>query len=521
LADQLTLRLQGGSFNTFRTFLAYSPQLRRADAFLAYEGSRSDGPFENPLRYKRDNFTANYTRHLDEHEAVGVKLNAGRNDFFSSGQLPLDEVAAGRLDRFGFIDPYDGGRVRNATLGTYYRREGAAGDILRLDGFVARSLFDLFSNFTFFLSDPVNGDAIQQHDSRLQEGVNAQYLRPFVLFGQHMLFTSGSNLHDNQIDVALFPRVRRQAIGTTTSAHAHVTNTAGYFQQGADFWAGRLHADAGLRFDYFRFDVTDRLQPAFSGTQSASRFQPKANVSFTPSQRFPLTFYFNYGRGIASEDARGVVQRPSGPKISTTDFYQAGTSHRLKRVSLSTDVFFIDRSNEQVYIPDDGSFEFKGPSRAYGFEVKTSAQLTSHLTVNGGLTRVSNAFYRGTSPRVYVDSGPHGVANAALTLSGWRGFNGSLRYRHISSYRLDGVNASIRAAGLDVVDLSLCRPIRRGVEFNLAIDNLTNKRFYETQNYFTSRLRPGDPAVSRIHGSPGYPIGVTVGLTFRLFAKAL
>jgi hypothetical protein len=336
-----------------------------------------------------------------------------------------------------------------------------------------------------------------------------------------MLFTSGSNLHDNQIDVALFPRVRRQAIGTTTSAHAHVTNTAGYFQQGADFWAGRLHADAGLRFDYFRFDVTDRLQPAFSGTQSASRFQPKANVSFTPSQRFPLTFYFNYGRGIASEDARGVVQRPSGPKISTTDFYQAGTSHRLKRVSLSTDVFFIDRSNEQVYIPDDGSFEFKGPSRAYGFEVKTSAQLTSHLTVNGGLTRVSNAFYRGTSPRVYVDSGPHGVANAALTLSGWRGFNGSLRYRHISSYRLDGVNASIRAAGLGVVDLSLCRPIRRGVEFNLAIDNLTNKRFYETQNYFTSRLRPGDPAVSRIHGSPGYPIGVTVGLTFRLFAKAL
>ena len=24
----------------------------------------------------------------------------------------------------------------------------------------------------------------------------------------------------------------------------------------------------------------------------------------------------------------------------------------------------IDRSNEQVYIPDDGSYEFKGPSRA-------------------------------------------------------------------------------------------------------------------------------------------------------------
>jgi len=66
-----------------------------------------------------------------------------------------------------------------------------------------------------------------------------------------------------------------------------------------------------------------------------------------------------YLSGISSQDARGIVQRPSGPKISTTEFYQVGTSHHLKRISLSTDVFLIDRSNEQVYIPDDGSFEFK------------------------------------------------------------------------------------------------------------------------------------------------------------------
>ena len=38
---------------------------------------------------------------------------------------------------------------------------------------------------------------------------------------------------------------------------------------------------------------------------------------------------------------------------------------------MSADIFWIDRSHEQVYIPDDGSFEFKGPSRAYGFEAKS------------------------------------------------------------------------------------------------------------------------------------------------------
>ncbi len=75
LPDQLTLRFQGGSFNSFRTFMAYSPKLKSADSFIAYEGSRTDGPFLNPLQYKRDNITDNYTWHLSENQAVGFKIN--------------------------------------------------------------------------------------------------------------------------------------------------------------------------------------------------------------------------------------------------------------------------------------------------------------------------------------------------------------------------------------------------------------------------------------------------------------
>src|SRR6185503_1896023 len=191
---------------------------------------------------------------------------------------------------------------------------------------------------------------------------------------------------------------------------------------------GQLHLDGGLRFDYFRFDIHDRINAADSGTAGSSSFQPKANISYTPSDRVPLTLYFDYGRGISSQDARGVVQRPDAPRVSTTDFYQIGTAHHLKRFSVSTDLFLIDRSNEQVYMPDDGSFEFKGPSRAYGGEVKTSLRVTRTLSFNAGFTRVGNAFFRGTAPLVYVDSSPHFVANAALTLGDWRGFSGSLRY---------------------------------------------------------------------------------------------
>src|SRR5947208_1472769 len=136
LSDKLMARIQAGSFDSYRTFLAYSPDTKKTDSFIAYEGSRTDGPFRNPLRYARDNITGNATLRVNSSQSLSFKLNLGRNSFFSSGQLPLDEVAAGRLDRFGFIDPNDGGRTRSGVLGIYYRLEGQSGGTLKVDGFL-------------------------------------------------------------------------------------------------------------------------------------------------------------------------------------------------------------------------------------------------------------------------------------------------------------------------------------------------------------------------------------------------
>jgi len=134
------------------------------------------------------------------------------------------------------------------------------------------------------------------------------------------------------------------------------------------------------------------------------------------------------------------------------------------------------------------------------------------------ITKVGNSFFRGGDHRVYVDSAPHFTANAGLTLAGWHGWSGSLRMRAINHYRLDAQDASIVASGHTVFDLGMSRRIRRGVDFNLALDNLTNRDYWETQNYFESRL-PGQLAQSRIHGTPGYPLTATVGITVRLKGK--
>lgn len=107
-----------------------------------------------------------------------------------------------------------------------------------------------------------------------------------------------------------------------------------------------------------------------------------------------------------------------------------------------------------------------------------------------------------------------------MTLTQWHGFNGSLRYRHVSKYILDGSDPTVpKATGLDVLDLSTSKRIRHGLELDFAIDNVNNKRFYETQNYLESRVTPTSEAKFRVHGTPGYPIGFTLGLTLRLGQK--
>jgi outer membrane receptor protein involved in Fe transport len=569
LPNQLTARFQTGSFNTFRSFLAYSPKIKQVDSFIAYEFSLTDGPFKNPLKYRRDNVTGNFTRRLDETQSVGFKFNFGRNDFFSSGQIPLDLVFAGQLDRFGAIDADGGGKIRLGTASVYYRKEFKTGAIMKADAFLGRSLFDLFSNFTFFLNDPVNGDEIDQHDSRLQEGGNVQYLQPYKFFGSQSLLTVGGNLHFNQINVGLAPSVSRNPNRKFlpgnldnpnvlfTKANANVNNYAAYIQNSTDFFNGHLRLELGLRFDYFSFDVNgfelggaekinrDRqdlqdnsqfscksfnnpVNPVYpclnlAGKESAGKFQPKFALAWSPFEKTPVSFYVNYGRGIASQDARGVVRNPDSPKVATTDFYQAGTSYNGRRVSVVASAFLIDTSNQQVYIPDDGSIEFAVRARSYGFEIRNSIKFTKNLSFNGGLTQVLGAYYPGqftaANQRVIVDSAPHTTANAGLVLSELFGFNSSLAWRHISSYRLDAEDPAIKAAGNDVVDFSLSKRLKKWVDFNFSVDNLLNKKYFETQNYFESRVCPTCNVISRIHATPGYSTTFNFGLTFRFWAK--
>jgi len=197
MPDRLTGRVQLGQFNTRRIFAAYSPNSKNTRMLIANEYSYSDGPYEQPLNYTRNNFTAALFHTVRPGENFGFRLLGAYNDFISAGQLPLDQIEAGKLNLFGFVDPTDGGISTSGTVTGYYGKERANGDRFYVNGMVNRVLFDLFSNFTFFLNNPEDGDGFGQHDSRLQQALNASYNKPHQVLGGLGNFTGGFNYLGN------------------------------------------------------------------------------------------------------------------------------------------------------------------------------------------------------------------------------------------------------------------------------------------------------------------------------------
>lgn len=521
LPDQLTGRVQFGQFNTRRIFTTYSPNFKNTNLLFANEYSYSDGPFINPLRYLRDNFTIGVFHTLRPGEKFGFRAMGALNNFYSAGQLPVDLIEQGKLDRYGFIDPTDGGKVKTGTITGFYNKQRANGDTIQVNGMVQRLLFDLFSNFTFFLDDPVNGDGFGQHDSRLQEGLNVTYQKPHQLLGGVGNLSFGANYLDNQINLTLYGRVGRVPTDLRTAANNRTANTAEFIQETLTLFKGKVQVTGGLRYDNFNFTATDRIDPTIRISKNGGLFQPKAGLTYTPWLGKPLAFHWNYGRSVTSSNARALIIDPASALVAKTDFYQFGTSHNKGRFSAATSFFWIDRSFETIYVADSGLNEFTGPSRNYGFELKTSMQINPYLSLNASTTKVINAFYRGTSPREYIDRAPHFTGYASLTLSQWKGWSGSARMRAINRYILNGEDAlnRSRVPGHTVTDIGFSRKLFKGVELNIAVDNVFNKTYYETFEKYESALRGEDP-VERVHATPGYGTTFVGGLTFRLFNKA-
>ena len=175
----------GGQFDTQRYLLMLSPTKDKVRTLFAAEGYYTNGPFENDNRYFRFNLMGKATVNPTVRSEFSVTGSYHKSHWNASGEIPLRAVTDGTIDRFGSIDPSEGGKTQRATGRMQYHYDTPSGGQFFADAYLMYYKLDLWTNFTFFLDDPVNGDGINQHDQRYMYGGNLGYRQAGDLFGIH------------------------------------------------------------------------------------------------------------------------------------------------------------------------------------------------------------------------------------------------------------------------------------------------------------------------------------------------
>lgn len=504
LTDHLhesSVTAQAGNFGAGRAVFMVSPELGDDwSTIVAGEASTVNGPFHNPEKYRKLNLFGRATRHLQRGSLSMTWMSYG-GGWNASGQIP--SRAVGKIpelpDAFGSIDPTEGGSTQRHQLSlSYSHRHGD--DEARALAYAIRYSFMLFSNFTYFANDPVNGDQIAQSDDRTVLGSHWYYRHKRRVAGMDSATTIGFQGRYDAIENGLFKTRAREVLATTTEAGVSQTSVGIYLEEDLKVLPF-LRVVGGARVD--RHDVLIRE----SGIAGAAIVSPK--ISFVLSPAKSLDLFLNYGRGFHSNDARGSARmgtlRPNVTLLARADGYETGFRFRPDpRVQLAAALFRMDLQSETVWVGDEGTTEARGPSQRIGLEVEARVKLASFFFADADGTFTRAKFASGDA----VALAPTRTFSAGIGFKHPKGTFGSLRVRALAA-RPATEDRSLTAEGWTVVDASIGQ--RFGM-FEVALDvrNVLNTRWREVQFANESRLRTESEPVADLHFTPGWPLAAMV-----------
>ncbi|MEW6543462.1 MAG: TonB-dependent receptor [Nitrospirota bacterium] len=499
------VQLAGGMYDTQRHLLMFSPTKDKVRTLLAGEGYFTNGPFDNPNRYFRFNGLAKATMNPTSRSELSLTGSFHKAQWNGSGEIPLRAVHDGSLDRFGSIDPSEGGKTTRATGRLNYHYDTASGGKAFANLYAQYYRMDLYTNFTFFLDDPVNGDGIQQSDRRIMYGGDVGWRQAGELLGMASSATAGVQTRVDRIHARLGTQVRRAPLGTTTDSEILEASYSPYLK--LEFQpAPWMRLTGGTRTDFFTFDVRNQCpacsqQPA--GRKDSAIVTPKANVILGPW--FNTEFFLNYGQGYHSNDARGVVT--GAVPLARAKSYEAGLRHKpWEEFEFITTLWALDLQSELVFVGDAGTTQARGPTRRYGLEVGGRGKVVGPLYFNGSFTW-THAEFRETGQAIPL--APEHTAYAAVLLRWPEGLSSQLQMTYLDSRPLTE-DRSVKAPSWTILDLieRYQLPIKLSMgrlEAFLSIQNLLDTKWEQATFYFESRLRNEPAGVNDIHFVPGLP----------------
>lgn len=487
-----------GSDKFFRTVAADSIDIGQGTLLAGGEAGFFDGPWDQPMGMKRFKGLVKYSW-----EGIGrgfsLTANGYYNDWTASDHIPERAVRQGLISRFGTIDPSDGGQVHRFGLTFNGWNDSKLGQT-RLTLYSYYSDLRLYSNFTYFLDDPVNGDQIFQKDRRVVLGGDLSHHWHWLFHGIDAGFKLGAQVRQDFIPkVALYHTRRRRILDPVRIDKVNETNVGIYLENNTR-WHEKVRTIAGLRGDIFLFDVEDRFIAANTGDTSDAKISPKFGIILGPW--YDTELYFNYGFGFHSNDARGTVARidpktgeavqPVDPIVGSRGFEAGIRTYWFPGLSSTLALWQLRLDSELVFVGDAGTTEPSGESKRYGIEWSNYYQPLDWLTLDFDMALTRARFINAGSHANNIPNSVGRVITGGITVDHPSGGFGSVRVRHFGAMPLNEAG-TVEANSTTIVNVGLGWRWQDRFRVSLDILNITDSEDAEISYNYVSRL-PGEPA---------------------------
>ena len=509
-----TVIIESGTFGSRRVTLLTPLGLRTTShAYAALSHSADDGPFESPQRLRRTNAYAEWTAPIGRSHSLRSWASLHDARWNASGQIPQRAVRSGLIPRFGAIDPTEGGSTSRYEVAVDLRPSendlGWSGS-----AFFVKYDLDLFSNFTFFLDDPSEGDGIVQRDDRWQLGGHGGHSGLGWWWGKEVHVSTGVEGQIDRADVLLGRQTERSLRGVVDAAEVRQFRSSARAEADIQL-TDRARLRIGAPADGYRFEVTS----ANGGTSGLGGPGPVWKVTINPKVSLAVALssrgevFLGAGSGFHSNDARAAME--SGGDLRALPRALSGEiggrwTHRA--LTLARAFWWIDSQSELVFVGDAGGTEATGPARRWGVDVEARARVASRFWADADVNW-SRGRLRDAAPEASrIPLAPTLTATGGLGLLDPTGISAGVRIRHVGSRPADEQGRIIAQAST-VTEARVVLPMGP-VRARLGVVNLFNVRWNEAQFATTSRLKLEAAPVSELHFTPGTPRALRLGVEY-------
>ena len=477
MPDQLSAT--AGTLDFQRLLAAGSTALGDGHLLAAAEVQHYDGPFVTPDDARKENAVLRYSDG-DARNGYSVTGMYYHQLWTNTTDIPLRAIEQGIVaNRFGTLDPTDGGRAQRASLSAQYHASVGDGQI-SASAFLIYNQLHLYNDFTHYLVDPLHGDQEDQFENRRVTGAAAEYTLPVPLGAITNEISGGVFTRFDLLGVGRLPSEARRPLAPQNDPASFSNSDQVYLFAGAAYlqatthWSSTLRSVLGLRDDYQHGTDVDYLAQLHEtagytngGTAAQSLLQPKGSLIYTPNE--DLEFYLSAGEGFHSADLRGVNQDtsvdlglPHTPLLAKQEGQEVGVRAQARGdLSLTFAVYNLWQQSETIIDPDVGADTAGPPSRRYGYEVNVTYKMRRWLefygSYSGNHTRFTRDFDDGTGHLGrYITDAPRASGVFALYVTNLDPWSGGLEYRYLGNYPLSSGPCADSAAARDFPKTPSC-----------------------------------------------------------------